>query len=67
MPIQYIWKVDYQIVSPNTHLCNAAGRAICTFKARLLSILAGIAEDFPLNLWNMLIPQTEMMLNLLRQ
>ena len=59
-----IWKVDYQLVPPNLHRCNSTERAICTFKANCLSILAGIAEDFPKNLWDLLIPEMEMTLNI---
>ena len=53
-----IWKVDYQLVPLNLHFRNAAEHAICTFKAHFLSTLTGIAEDFPKNMWDLLIPQT---------
>ena len=52
---------------PHTHRSNAAERAIHTFKAHFLSILAGVAPDFPRNLWDLLLPQAELTLNLLRQ
>ena len=65
--IRDIWKVYCQLVPPNIHCRNSAKRAIHTFKANFLSILSGIAEDFPLKLWDLLIAQTEMTLNLLRQ
>ena len=52
---------------PNTHWRNAAEHAICTFKAHFLSILAGFAPSFPRNLWDLLLPQTELTLTLLRQ
>ena len=61
------WKVAYQFVPPDNHRRNAAERAIRTFKAHFIAILAGIAPDFPRNLWDLLLPQTEMTLNLLRQ
>ena len=61
------WNDNYQLVPPNTHRRNAAERAIRTFKAHFLSILAGVAPDFPRNLWYLLLPQTELTLNLLRQ
>ena len=38
-----------------------------TFKAKFLSTLAGIAPTFPKNLRDLLLPQTELILNLLRQ
>ena len=52
---------------PNTHQSNAAERAICTFKSHFISILAGISPDSPQNLWDLLLPQTEVTLNLLQQ
>ena len=61
------WNADYQLLPPNTHQSNAAERAICIFKAQFLSILAGVTLDFPINLWDLLLPQTELTLNLLRQ
>eukprot|EP00804_Cyclotella_cryptica_P030727 CCRYP_009139-RA/>CCRYP_009139-RA protein AED:0.22 eAED:0.22 QI:0/0/0/1/0/0/4/0/733 len=42
-------------------------RAIQTFKAHFLSILAGVDVSFPNYLWDKLLPQTELTLNLLRQ
>ena len=61
------WNANYQLVPPNKHRSNAAERAICTFKAHFLSILAGVAPDSPRNFWDLLLPQTELTLNLLRQ
>ena len=37
------------------------------FKSHFIAILTGVAPDFPLNLWNLLLPQTEVTLNLLWQ
>ena len=61
------WNTNYQLVPPNTHRSNAAECAVRTFKAHFISILAGVAPDFPRNLWDLLLPQTELTLNLLRQ
>ena len=61
------WNANYQLVPPNTHRINAAERAIRTFKEQFLSILAGVAPDFPRNLWELLLPQTELTLNFIRQ
>ena len=61
------WKVDYQLVPPDMHRRNAAERAIRTFKAHFLAILAGVDHDFSSNLWDLLIPQAELTLNLLRE
>ena len=52
------WNANYQLVPPNTHWSNAAKRAIRTFKAHFFFILAGVAPDFPRNLWDLLLPQT---------
>ena len=61
------WNANYQLVPPSTHQSNATERAIRTFKAHFLSILAGVAPYFPRNLWDLLLPQTEVTLNLIRQ
>ena len=60
------WKVDSQLAPPNIHRLNAAKRAIRTFKAHFLPILAGVAPYYPCSLWDILIPQTELTLNMLR-
>ncbi|KAL7525219.1 hypothetical protein ACHAXR_001556, partial [Thalassiosira sp. AJA248-18] len=57
----------FQLVPPNMHRRNAAERAIRTWKAHFLAVLAGAAPDFPRNLWDLLIPQAVITLNLLRQ
>jgi hypothetical protein len=56
-----------QLVPPDTHRRNLAERAIQTFKSHFISILAGVDESFPMNLWDRLIPQAVLTLNLLRQ
>ena len=61
------WNANYQLVPPNTHQINVAERIIRTFKAHFLAIFAGVAPDFPRNLWDFLLPQTELTLNLFRQ
>ena len=59
--------IKYQLVPPDIHRRNSEERAIKTFKAHFLSILSGIAPDFPKLLWDHLLPQTEMTMNFLRQ
>ncbi len=44
-------KFDMELVPPGCHWCNAAKVAICNFKAHFLSILAGVADNFPPSLW----------------
>ena len=61
------WGVGYQLVPPHIHSRNAAELAICTFKAHFISILDGIATTFPKNFSGLLLPQTELTLNILRQ
>ena len=61
------WKADFQLVPPNIHCRNTAERSIHTFKAHFLAIISGVAPDYPRNLWDILIPQTKITLNLLRQ
>jgi hypothetical protein len=49
------------------HRCNWAEQVIRTFKDHFLSILAGVDASFPPYLWDLLLPQAELTLNLLRQ
>ena len=57
----------FQLVPPHDHRKNIAEKAIQTFKSHFIAILCGTAENFPMNLWDRLLPQAEMTLNLLRQ
>ena len=61
------WNIKFQLVPPYIHRRNAAERAIRTFKAHFLAILARVAHDFLKHCWDLLLPQTEMTLNFLRQ
>jgi hypothetical protein len=61
------WKVPYQLIPLHVHHCNAAKQAIQTFKAHFLVIIAGLPPAFPRYLWDLLLPQTELTLNLLCQ
>ncbi len=65
--IGYTCKLDMELVPPGCHRRNAAKIAIRNFKAHFLSILAGVADDFPPNLWDWLLPQTEITINLIQQ
>ena len=55
-----------QFVPPNMHRRNIAERAIRTFKAHFIAGLCSTHKDFPLNLWDRLLPQATMTLNMLR-
>ncbi len=56
-----------QLVPPDTHQQNLAERAIQTFKNLFKAIIQGLDETFPIKLWDKLLPQTILTLNLLRQ
>ncbi len=58
---------ELQLVPPDTHRRNLAERAIQTFKSHFISVLAGVDPTFPMSLWDRLLPQTVLTLNLQRQ
>ena len=60
-------KFNMELVPPGCHQRNAAKLAIRNFKAHFLSLLAGVANNFPPNLWDWLFPQTKITINLIRQ
>jgi hypothetical protein len=65
--ITFTWQAKFQLVPPDMHCCNRAERAIRRFKNHFLSILAGVGAAFPPYLWDLLLPQAELSINLLRQ
>ncbi len=58
---------NLQLVPPDTHCRNLAERAIQTFKSHFIAILAGVDPSFSMYLWDRLLPQTVLTLNLLRR
>jgi hypothetical protein len=58
--------ITYQLVPPHCHRHNAAKRAIRTFKEHFVAGLSSIYPSFPMHLWDRLLPQAEITLNLLR-
>jgi hypothetical protein len=58
--------IAYQLVPPHCHRLNAAERAIRTFKEHFVAGLSSVDPAFPLHLWDRLLPQAEITLNLLR-
>ena len=58
--------LDVQLVPPHLHRRNSAEQAIRTFKSHFISILCGNDPSFPINLWDKLLPQAILILNLLR-
>jgi hypothetical protein len=65
--ITFKWNATFQLVPPDMHRCNRAERAIRIFKNHFLAILAGVDAAFPPYLWDLLLPQAELTLNLLHQ
>ena len=49
------WNIKLQLVPPHIYRRNTAERAIQTFKAHFLFILAGVAHDFPKQLFELII------------
>ena len=58
--------IKYQLAAPGQHRTNAAERAIRTFKNHFVAGLCSTDEHFPLHLWDRLIEQAVITLNLLR-
>jgi hypothetical protein len=58
--------VEYQLVTPHCHRRSAAERAIRTFKEHFVAGLSSVDPTFPLHLWDRLLPQAEITLNLPR-
>ena len=58
--------VKFQLVPPYLHRTNAAERAIQTYKDHLIAGLSSCDPNFPLHLWDRLIPHATLTLNLLR-
>ena len=61
------WGASYQLVPPNVHRRNIAEKAIRTFKAYFMAILEVVDPEFPKFMWDNLLVQTEITINLLRQ
>ena len=59
-------EVDFQLVPPHVHRRNAAERAIRTFKNHFIAGLCSTDRNFPLHLWDRLLPQALLSLNILR-
>ena len=61
------YKMKLELVPPGCHRCNAVEVSIRNFKSHFLSVLTGAATSFPPSLWDRLLPQAEVTINLLRQ
>eukprot|EP00957_Ditylum_brightwellii_P101378 7726347-Ditylum_brightwellii.AAC.1 len=58
-------EVNFQLALPHCHHCNAAERAIQTFKNHFVAELCSVHPNFPLQVWDKLLPQALLTLNLL--
>ena len=54
-----------ELVPPGCYQRNVVKVAIKAFKQHFLSVLAGVDSDFPWSLWDQLLPQVQLTLNLL--
>ena len=58
--------VNYQLVAPHKHRVNAAEHTIRTFKNHLVAGMSSVHPKFPMYLWDELLPQAFITLNLLQ-
>ena len=65
--IQDEYKMKIELAPPCTHRRNTSEVTIRNFKAHFLSVFVGTAQDFAPSLWDRLLPQAEITINLLRQ
>jgi hypothetical protein len=58
--------ITFQLVSPYSHRRNAAERAIRSFKDHLIAGLCSTDKSFLMHLWDRLLPQAVITLNMIR-
>jgi hypothetical protein len=58
--------IQFQKTPAGMRRCNTAERTIRTFKNHFIAGLCTVNKAFPLYLWDKLLPQAELTLNLLR-
>jgi hypothetical protein len=58
--------ITFQLVPPYSHRRNSAERAIISFKDHLIAGLCSTDKSFPMHLWDRLLPQAVITLNMLR-
>ena len=61
------WKIKFQLVPPDIHCRNVAERAIQTLKFHFITILVGVTPGFSRYMWDNLLQQAELSLNLIHQ
>jgi hypothetical protein len=58
--------ITFQVVPPYSHRRNSAERAIRSFKYHLIAGLCSTDKSFPMHMWDILLPQAVITLNMLR-
>jgi hypothetical protein len=58
--------ITFQVVPPYSHRQNSAERAIRSFQDHLIAGLCSTEKSFPMHLWDRLLPQAFITLNMLR-
>ena len=58
--------MDDELVPKGMHRRNIAEKAIKMWKSNTVDALSGLPDSFPLFMWNELLPQLDMQVNLLR-
>jgi hypothetical protein len=58
--------ITFQLVPPYSHRRNSAERAIRSFKNHLIAGLCSTEKSFPMHVWDRLLPQAVIILNMLR-
>jgi hypothetical protein len=58
--------ITFQLVPPYSHIQNSAERAIRSFKDHLVAGLCSTDKSFPMHLWDRILLQAVMTLNMLR-
>ena len=61
-----IHNIKHQLVPPHVHQCNVAERAISTSKDHYIAGLCTTDPQFPMHLWDLLLPQCDYTLNMIR-
>jgi hypothetical protein len=64
--LQTQFNLKYQLVHPHIHQRNVAARAIWKFKNHFFAGLCSAADNFLLRLWDKVLPQAELTINLLQ-
>ena len=59
-------KVEIQLVEPHNHQVNAAEPEVKAIKYHIISALATVDRDCPIQLWDKFLPQIQDTINLLR-